>query len=397
MKMTFCRLASLNVFLLFATLVCAQSNYRPGYIITLQNDTVYGEIDYRTDKMNAARCVFRSTGDGGEAITYHPSELRGYRFTDDGRYYVSKSVFLQEEAQPFFLEYLLKGIKSLYYLETGDELPVYFIEDGGKLVKVDAPQLSNQAVNFQFKGQKDRYIPVLHYVFRDCPQLSSRIDNLRFSRTDIVKLARDYHYAMCTSNEDCIEFEAKEANHSIQLHFTFYGGIIQYTVPSAPSYLSRKSDMSYLVGVGMTIGSKRWMSSLSGCVDLSLSRLVITENQESMHEGMERSLIKNTGTMLSGKLGIRYTYPKGMVRPFAEFGADISTLISGQSEYHGKKEDWQEGIFPGYYVNVGMNIKLSRKSERHMLYVRAQFKDIRDMIEKARFVSGWSGAIGYTF
>lgn len=383
------RFTWLIAFLLVTSLINAQSNYRPGFIITLQQDTVYGEIDYRTDKMNADRCVFRPQGDNNaDATIYRPFDIQGYRFTEDGRYYISKTVSLKnDEQQPVFLEYLLKGIKSLYYLETGDNLPVYFIEEGNKLVKVDAPRLAKQSVNYQFQGQKDRYVPVLHYVFGDCPELSSRIDKMRFRRADIVNLTKEYHYAMCTSNEECIEFEAKEDKKKVQLHFTAYGGVMQYIMPFRSESACSRPDMSYLVGAGMSISSVRWMSSLSACIDFSLSHLATVESAR----------YKNSGTMLSGKLGIRYTYPKRMIRPFAEFGLDISKLISGKSEYNGKSEDWQDGVLPGYYVNAGVEIKLSRKSNHHWLHVRAQFKDNRDMIEKSRFVSGWSGVIGYTF
>ena len=55
------RLILLNAFLLLISTIYAQSNYRPGFIITLQKDTVYGVIDYRTDKINATRCVFLIT------------------------------------------------------------------------------------------------------------------------------------------------------------------------------------------------------------------------------------------------------------------------------------------------------------------------------------------------
>lgn len=34
--------------------------------------------------------------------------------------------------------------------------------------------------------------------------------------------------------------------------------------------------------------------------------------------------------MFSGKLGIRYTYPKGMARPFVELGADFSGMINAK-------------------------------------------------------------------
>lgn len=182
----------LGVFLLLPPLLCAQNNYRPGFIITLQKDTVYGEIDYRTDGMNAGRCVFQSKANA-KVETYYPFDILGYRFTDDGKFYVSKFIELQYKApsKPVFLEYLLKGMKSLYYYETEGRIPVYFVENGDILIKVDAPILAEGVSGFQFKGDKDRYIPILHYAFSDCPQLGSRIDRTRFNHKGLIKVAKE--------------------------------------------------------------------------------------------------------------------------------------------------------------------------------------------------------------
>ena len=100
--------------------------------------------------------------------------------------------------------------------------------------------------------------------------------------------------------------------------------------------------------------------------------------------------------MLSGKLGIRYTYPKGMIRPFAELGIDISSILNGTEKQYERSEKWMDGIFPGYYANAGINFKLSRKNKQ-MISVRAQFKSLRDVVEKCSFLDGWSSVIGYTF
>ena len=145
MKMILFRLICLKTCLLLIPVLYAQNNYRPGFIITVQKDTIYGEIDYRTDKMNAKRCVFQSQGNDTEPVTYHPFEILGYRFTDDGKYYVSKNIELKYGVStPVFLEYLLQGMKSLYYYETEDNIPIYFVEDNNTLVKIDAPKLSKQ-------------------------------------------------------------------------------------------------------------------------------------------------------------------------------------------------------------------------------------------------------------
>lgn len=392
-KTTLYRLILLNAFILLLPTLYAQSNYRPGFIITLQKDTIYGEIDYRTDKMNAKRCVFRSQkNSGSEPITYHPFDILGYRFTDDGKYYISKNIELKHGVpQPVFLEYLLQGMKSLYYYETEDDMPIYFVEDNKTLVKIDAPKLSKQSTQLQFKNQTDRYIPLLQYAFKDCPSLAQKIEHARFNRKDMMKITKEYHYAMCTGSEDCIEFEAKEDKHYIQLDITPYVGVIHYQIPSgSPAGLYSSPDLSYLAGVTLSVSNKRWMSSLSGCFDLSFSQL------KSSAQSSNGDFYKHSGTILSGKLGIRYTYPKGNIRPFAELGADISGMINAKIKTNDKSERWLEGVYPGYYANVGVNFKLSKKNKQ-MICVRAQFKGLRDMMEKAGLVNGWSGVIGYTF
>ena len=392
------RLILLNAFLLLISTIYAQSNYRPGFIITLQKDTVYGVIDYRSDKINATRCVFLPQDNSGDKpITYHPFDILGYRFTDDGKYYVSKNVELQYGIpKPVFLEYLLQGMKSLYYYETEDDIPVYFVEDHNTLVKIDAPKLSRQTTSMQFKDQTDRYIPLLHYAFKDCPSLAPKIDRARFNRKEMMRITKEYHYAMCTSNEECIEFEAKEDKRSIQLDVTPYAGVIQYKVPSGSSIgLYSSPDLSYLAGVTLAISNRRWMSSLSGCFDLSFSRIASSAKSFSDYNNSYYTY-KHSGTMLSGKLGIRYTYPKGIVRPFAELGLDVSGMVNAKIKTNDKSERWLDGVYPGYYANAGINFKLSQK-KKQMICVRAQFKGLRDMMEKSALVNGWSGVIGYTF
>jgi hypothetical protein len=85
-----------------------------------------------------------------------------------------------------------------------------------------------------------------------------------------------------------------------------------------------------------------------------------------------------------------------MIRPFAELGIDISSILNGKEKRNERSEKWMDGIFPGYYANAGINFKLSRKNKQ-MISVRAQFKSLRDVVEKCSFLDGWSSVIEYTF
>ncbi len=69
-----------------------------------------------------------------------------------------------------------------------------------------------------------------------------------------------------------LNLKQKEDKRSIQLDITPYVGVIQYNVPSgSPIGLYSSPELSYLAGVTLAISNRRWMSSLSGCFDVSFS------------------------------------------------------------------------------------------------------------------------------
>ena len=79
---------SILFFVLLVSHSFSQSNYKDGYIITLDQDTITGLVDFRTDQTNARLCRFKRTEHAAEEI-YHPGEIAGYRFIREGKYYVT--------------------------------------------------------------------------------------------------------------------------------------------------------------------------------------------------------------------------------------------------------------------------------------------------------------------
>ena len=65
------------IFILLAIVsikLAAQVNPQKGYIITNENDTIYGTIDYLTDAQNVKACLFQKAGET-EMITEPHSML----------------------------------------------------------------------------------------------------------------------------------------------------------------------------------------------------------------------------------------------------------------------------------------------------------------------------------
>lgn len=410
MKITFPQLLAAGIFCFTSYLLQAQTNYRPGYIITLKKDTIRGQIDYRMDRVNALSCVLMPEG-STETTVYYPYDISGYRFTDDGKYYVSRTVELSrnEKPQAVFMEYLLQGVKSLYFYESEDEVPFYFVEDGDKLIRADAPdRLIKDEEGRQYSKRVNRYISILHYVYGDCPELSAKINKTRFTHKGMINIAKDYHYAMCKSGDDCVQFETKVDKHSVKVAFTPYVGVMQYLYLSPKDAKYATPDLSYLVGVNVAITNRRWMGLFSAMTDLSISkfkgsfdyeRQVYSASEERTY--MDKRHQDFSLTMLAAKVGVRCTFSEKNIRPFAGVGIGFSGAIAQNAStrsvngFYEGNEDYS-GLAIGYYANVGMQIKVS-KQLKHFITVCVQFDRPGICLYGNDGVMAISGSVGYTF
>ena len=91
----------------------AQTNPKPGYIITNGGDTVRGNIDFRTNESLSKQCVFWADG-GNESTTYKPGDIEGFRFDNNGKYFVTRRLSLFGDSQLYFAEFMVQGKKNLY-------------------------------------------------------------------------------------------------------------------------------------------------------------------------------------------------------------------------------------------------------------------------------------------
>jgi len=159
--------------LLFITLmVHAQSKLLPGIVIKLNNDTVYGNIEFKNGILIHSACRFQLKGDL-LFTEYTPTDIKGFQFSQ-GKAYESKQLL---NATPVFLERTGKnspGIYSMhemngyhYYIENSRselrEIPYYIhrTHQQGRLVIIHSNQdygLSNTLDNdAQSQGVGNRF------------------------------------------------------------------------------------------------------------------------------------------------------------------------------------------------------------------------------------------------
>ena len=117
------------------TAVYGNNNFVNGFIITNEHDTIVGLLDFKTDYSNSTICKFKTNEDSTVKI-YQPGEIYGFRFFDEGKFYVSKNVTIKDSLNVnVFLEFLVQGMLNLYYLNS-DWREYYFSLLSGKTGKL---------------------------------------------------------------------------------------------------------------------------------------------------------------------------------------------------------------------------------------------------------------------
>ena len=132
------RLLLMSVILLISFPIFSQMNYKPGFIITLEGDSILGEIENRGSIKNSVICTFKQE-ESEKWIDYGPSEISAYGFKN-GKFYVSRDIELNGDTLNVFLEYLIDGIVDAYFYRDENE-DYYFVEkEGVDLILLDDNQ-----------------------------------------------------------------------------------------------------------------------------------------------------------------------------------------------------------------------------------------------------------------
>lgn len=126
----------------------AQTNFQPVYYINNNNDTIFGEIDNRSDLRNGRICSYRADREAG-AVHLMPGDIAAYRFIEE-KYYVSRNMEINQKVHQILLEYFVNGVSSLYYhrSENGDH---YFIENA----LGDYTELTNEYHDFVCEEEQE--------------------------------------------------------------------------------------------------------------------------------------------------------------------------------------------------------------------------------------------------
>jgi len=317
---------------LFLLILCSlndlkgQTDFRPGYVITNDKDTLHGLIDYRSDSRNSKKCDFKPE-QNSTVQEFLPGSINGYRFTD-GKFYVSKTITSDGLEMQLFLEFLVNGISDLYYYTNGTN-SYYFIEkaDGQLLeLKIEQRQVNIDGEDFTYKSLK--YIGLLKYAFADCQQIFPLINNVKLEDKSLIEITKKYHDYVC-DGEKCIIYEKQLPAIMLKISpfISMNGTFMQFKDVQVYDAINFRLGSYPSIGLLLNTSLPKTNEKLSFQVSGEFGNCyfygtgVNSRNNAFEEVNIHTSIVKvNTG--------FKYTYPTGRFRPTLLIGGTVSKLLN---------------------------------------------------------------------
>lgn len=353
--------------------------FEPGYIITMDGDTIYGEIKQRVPWKNSKSCIFRAAANE-KPVEYMPFDILSYRF-EKGKYYISKMVPVGDKKEPMFLEFLVEGEANLYVYRDMEK-DHYLVERKGQpLVELKNEKKVVEREDGFYASYSREYIGALRYLFSDYQSLYPEINSLKLEDKDLIKFAKDFHAKAC-EGEKCIVYEKKFHLQKMKVRFAPVVGMnvafLGYHSDDGDDAeeLDYEPSLSVAPGLGITF----WFDQkeLLG-IGLFVAYMSNVYHGESTLDNTNAITYREAFTDVSNVragLWFKGVFLSGKVRPYYFVGGMMNWTFSQNTEYlvtdvvrstvvtnHGEKEG---GPAAGYNIGpaggLGMEIPLKHFS-----------------------------------
>jgi len=305
------------------SIAVAQTNLREGSVFTLEGDTLHGSIEYRTDKINEKRCKFIEDGARDYKI-YSPGEIKGYRFLDNGRYYISMSVkrvdqYGKEYDDLCFVEYVMRGKMSLYQVSS-DNLFIVETDDGKKATfhSLDAIAASDHKASREDKAE----VAVIVQPSYTASTLLQSANNLNQTK-EVVKA---YNDETCPNGLcEVFEYPAKQTPRADRnVHWVIKSGV-QFTHLEIlnPSYYWTELRYKYPTIVSPTIEF-----ALDTHLDRLLQGLMIQASVGVSPLSFEDGDCNFKAIQTDFKVGAAYQFKLKRIKPYIRAGFRLDNYLN---------------------------------------------------------------------
>jgi hypothetical protein len=387
MKKVVLKYAALVLWALSPTISYAQVNPKQGFIINNQNDTIYGTIDYLSDRKCANECRFLPNGESSYK-TYLPGEIKGYRFADNGVFYVTKTFAVDSGEKTFFAEYLLEGGVSLFRYSEGDNDYFFFIGEDGKVATVKNDGSYSKAASDEYTRNKQatlkrKALGEVSQVFSESNKALHDLWIKDINAKNLTQITHDYDMEYCTSAGDCVVFRYNEkATRNISVRLLLKAGLVfgkhELEGFEFPTFtyngLTMKSTVPE-IGVGADFTFPRFNKHLSFQLLALINKWDMTEEYWYHPEFKMKVNTSLKYWDLGLQLGPTYSFmPESKVSPILSGGYAIDLPLSVK-ETNMDCLSFGQLATPtvychGFYVGAGVDFAI----RKHVLRLMAEYR-----------------------
>lgn len=353
---------TLLFFILMSTITVAQSDYRGGYVITHQNDTLHGYIDYSINARNITECKFKDQLNG--KITHYTfDKVKAYRYYD-ANYFVALKI---ENQGTYFVEQLVDGIVDLFYFSDKDGSH-YFVRMNDEIFELKNSKYEIEVNGKAYTRKKKEYINTLKYLFQDSPTSSNRIKNLYFDQNAFINLVEYYHNDVC-HDQECIVYSKNKRFPKLRLGL-MSGYTISNIVFTGNKYIKGlNSDFSR--GRSLTYGLILNASDpyLSERFSLQIETVILNTNYFTDSTKININYLKIPFTL-------KYTFPVKKLNPVIQFGFAYNKWLDFKDEDMVPEIQQRDAIQKrryqyGFLTGMEINFQLSEKTS---LFIQGRYE-----------------------
>lgn len=396
-----------SILFLFFSLAHAQADFRPGFIITLQRDTMEGFVAFQGNKRNSIRCKFK-TSLTEKATIYEPSELVAYGFSE-GRYYIADSIIDSKNSSGIvFYETLIAGKATLLrynsrlFIKKEESLPLE-LKKIDELIVVDGKR--------GIVTKKD-YVGLLNASFRECSNivlLVQQTANLGLLPKKIVPLFEEYN--QCVQSEYQI-FNVKQP--WLRAVVSLAGGLsvsdLQFSAEETfdARFINNSrfnTTLQPTFGVQLNVSSPKLDEKFSLSVEAWYVRHQFEGYSEYTYFGAtNRHNLYVDVTSLKFPMLLTYHYPVGLTTAYARLGLipnyqlEVKSRNIHEQQYENvvktnliQKEQYDQ-LSAGIGAGVGLNRRIH---QRQSIFLEARFEQVTNTFTKAFPVAKSAAAVNH--
>ncbi|MFB6319504.1 outer membrane beta-barrel protein [Saccharicrinis sp. FJH54] len=321
-------------FIIVFTNCWAQFDFRDGYIIKLNRDTIWGKVKYNITSEKYESCSFKT--DAG-VKNFKPDNLLGYGFKE-GNFYISGIV------DSTFSEVLVTGPLSLYkndgtfYVKKRDQEGI-MLEKKDELVDIDG---------ISYNREDNRWKGILRALTSDSPKrLDYYIDDLNYDSKDLTWIVVKYNK---NTDKSYVEYSAGKKWARITWGATT--GIKQSTIRffNYGSFDFLEEETIYYdptFGLVFHVNSPRLNDNIAFQAELFYTPSRFTSGKNisyNYYEEQHRTDFKMN--VLTLPLSMKYSYPVNRNFVFIQGGFNYDIQLNSTSA-HSAMRYWENGnVYP---------------------------------------------------